>query len=115
MPYTTTGKNKMLDALGVTHVSAHTAAPNESGNNEISSAGVYERQAISFTAASAAIKDSSSQPGVPIPAGTTVTHVGYWDSSTGGAFLGFSSITNESFGSDGVLTLTDVDLVLNDV
>jgi len=114
MPYTVAGKNKMLDALGVTHVSAHTGAPDAAGSNEVDDSGVYERKAISFSSAALGLKDSSSQPGLPIPAGITVSHVGYWDSSTGGVFLGFSAITDETFGSAGTLTLNDVDLTLTD-
>ena len=114
MPYTTTGKNTMLDALGVTHVSAHTAAPGETGLNEVSG-GSYARQSITFTAAAAAAKDSSNTPAVPIPAATTVTHIGYWDALTVGNFLGFDDITDETFGAAGTLTLSDVDLTLTDV
>ena len=114
MPYTATGKNAMLDALGVTHVSAHTAAPGETGINEVTG-GSYARQAVTFTAAAAGLKDSSNTPAVPIPAATTVTHIGYWNALTVGSFLGFTDIADEVFGSAGTLTLSDVDLTITDV
>jgi hypothetical protein len=113
MPYSVTGKNVMLDALGVTHVSAHTGAPGASGANEISG-GVYARQSISYSAAAAGSKDSSNLPEIPVPAGNTVTVIGYWSALTGGSFLAHSVITSESFGSDGTLQITDSDLNITD-
>lgn len=78
MPFTTAGKNQMLDNLGVTHVSAHTADPGDTGANEVSG-GSYARQSITFGAAAAGALDSSNTPVIPIPAGTTVTHLGFLD------------------------------------
>jgi hypothetical protein len=112
MPYTTAGKNAMLSGLGVTHVSAHTADPGDTGLNEVTG-GSYARVSITFNAPSAGAIDSSNTPSISIPAGTTVTHVGYWDAPTGGNFLGYTDMTDEVYSNAGTLTLTDVDLDLN--
>jgi hypothetical protein len=109
MPYTNTGKNKMLDALGVTEVSAHTADPGEAGNNEVTG-GTYARASITYSAASGGSKSATTTPSINIPAGTTVTHVGYWDAA--GNFLGYSA-ASESFTNDGTLTLTSSVMDLN--
>jgi len=66
MPYTVVGKNTMLTALGVTHVSAHTGDPGETGINEVTG-GSYGRQSVTFTTASAGNLDSSNVPTIPIP------------------------------------------------
>jgi hypothetical protein len=113
MPYTILGKDAMLDSLGVTHVSAHTADPGESGINEVSG-GSYTRESISFSGSSGGNLDSSSQPQISIPGDpTTVTHIGFWTASSGGTLLGYKAIPSETFNNDGTLTITDVNLDLN--
>lgn len=114
MPYTTTAKNTMLDALPATvYASAHTALPNESGSNEVTG-GTYARQSVTMAAAAAANRDSSTQPVLDIPAGTTVTHVGFWDAASAGNFLGYKAITAETFSNAGTLTVSDADFTLTD-
>jgi len=112
MPYTTVGRNKMLDALGITHVSAHSADPGEAGTNEISG-GSYARKSITFSAADAGALDSSNVPVLDIPAGAEVEYLGYWSAETGGVFLASSAITKETYANPGTLTVTDADLDLN--
>lgn len=109
MPYTNNGKNTMLDALGVTHVSAHTADPGETGLNEVTG-GTYARKSITFNPAASGNLDSSNVPVLDIPAGTTVTHLGYWNALSAGTLLASSNITDEIFASAGTLTITDADL-----
>lgn len=113
MAFSTFGKNQMLDSLvAAYYVSAHTADPGDSGTNEVAG-GVYARQLISFAPASGGSRDSDVQPGIPIPGGTDVTHVGLWDSPAGGNFLGsFSVGTTRSFADDGTLNVTDMDLTI---
>ncbi len=111
MAFSTTALNTMLDALSVSHVSAHTADPAGTGANEVTG-GSYARQAITFAAASAGNRDSSNQPVIDIPAGTTVTHLGFWSALTGGNFFGDADITDEAFTNAGTLTVTDADLTL---
>ncbi len=111
MPYSTHAKNLMLDSLGVTHVSAHTAIPDADGSGEVSG-GAYARKSITYGGASAGAKDSTNQPELDIPAGTTVQAVGYWTAVTGGTFLGYTAVT-ETYTNAGTLTVADSDLDLN--
>lgn len=101
----------MLSSLGVTHVSAHTATPDESGSNEVTG-GTYARKSITYSAPSAGAMDSSNQPVLDIPAGTTIQAVGYWTAVTGGVFLGYT-LVSESYTNAGTLTVSDSDLDLN--
>lgn len=112
MPFTTAAKNSMLDNLGVAYVSAHTADPGETGTSEVSG-GSYARVAITYNPAAGGAIDSSNTPQINIPAGTTVTHVGYWTALTGGTFLAYSDIADETFTNAGTLTIADSDLDLN--
>lgn len=88
MPATETGANLQLNALQdvIGFVSAHTAAPGNSGANE-ASGGVYARQAYAFPEPAASEIDETDDVDIPIPGGVTVTHVGYWDAVSGGTML----------------------------
>lgn len=111
--YTIAARNKMLDALGVTHVSLHSADPTDTGLNELAS-GNYARESITYNAASAGNIDSSNVPAVGVTAGDTVAYVGYWDALTGGTFLAYSAVSApEVYSNDGTFTITDSDLDLN--
>lgn len=113
--YSNAGKNLMLDALGVAadFISAHTANPGDSGTSEVAG-GSYARQPHTWNAASAGSMDNSNAPAIPIPASTTVTHLGLWSASTAGVFYGYITLAaSETFGSAGTLNVTDVDLDLN--
>ena len=112
MPFTTAGKNIMLDASTITHVSAHDGAPGDTGANEISG-GSYARQSITFSSAASGAIDSSNQPVIPIPSGTTVAHLGFWTASSGGTCVATADVTDEVFASAGNYTVTDADLDLN--
>lgn len=112
MPYTINGKNTMLDNLGVAFVSAHTATPGETGASEVTG-GTYARKSITFNAANLGNLDSSNVPVLDIPAGITVTDIGYWTLAIGGVFLASSNITDETYSNAGTLTITDADLDLN--
>lgn len=121
MPYSTYLKNKWLDALRNTsfsvttvYASLHTASPGDTGANEVSGGSpAYARKSVTFSAASAGAIDSSNAPAFDVPASTTVTHVGFWDASTGGNFLGYADVTDEVFAGQGTYTLSDADLDLN--
>ena len=114
MPYSTAGKNAMLDHLRTLadFVSVHTGNPGDTGASEVSG-GSYARGAITFNAASAGSIDSSAQPDINIPSGTTVTHLGFWSAATGGTFYGSGTIASETYGSAGVLSVVDANLDLN--
>lgn len=114
MGYAPAAKNLMLNALGTAldSVSLHTGDPGTTGANEVAGGSpAYARKTIAFNAASGGSMDDSSTPLVfDIPAGTTVTHAGYWDGAT---FMVSDPVTNEAFTGQGTYTLTDVDLDLN--
>ena len=121
MPYTTAGKNLMLDALrgvnpsvGLAYASLHTASPGESGTSEVTGGSpAYARKAITMAAASGGQIAASNQPVFDVPGGTTVTHVGFWSAVSGGTFLGYADVTDESFAGQGTYTLTSSTLDLN--
>ena len=121
MPYATAAKNLMLDALRgvnpttpITHASLHNGDPGATGANELAGgAPPYARQPINFGAAVNGSIDSSNVPAFDVPAGATVTHVGFWSADVGGTFLGADPVPNENFTGQGSYTLTDADLDLN--
>lgn len=112
MPYAVSAKHTMLLSLGVTHASAHTGDPGDVGSDEVSG-GSYVRASITFNPPAGGAIDSSNTPVLNIPAGNTVTHIGYWTAESGGNFIGYTDIVDNPFASDGTITLTDVDLDLN--
>ena len=112
-----TAKNLMLDALAAVavFVSLHSADPGATGANEISGGSpAYARKAGTWNAAAAGSLDNSNVPAFDVPAGTTVAFVGFWSAVTGGTFYGFIDVTDEVFAGQGVYTLTDADIALND-
>lgn len=110
-----TSLNYMLDQWGgqAGFASLHTADPGATGTNEVTGgAPAYARKAITWNAAATGNLDSSNQPVFDVPAGTTITHVGFWSLVTGGTFYGSFDITDEAFGAQGTYTLTDADVSL---
>lgn len=104
---TTNGQNAVLDELDnqVNFLSAHTAAPGETGANEVTG-GTYARKAVTLAAASAGSKAISGSVVFDIPAGTTVTHIGCFTAVTAGTFIAWDDMTSaEPFGADGTLTV----------
>lgn len=91
MPFTTTAKNAMLNALRVsmTHASLHSSFPGGAGSNELSGGG-YARKATSYDAAAGGETDLSAAALFDVGAGVTVGWVGAWGASTGGTFYGYA-------------------------
>ena len=113
MPYSTSGKNVMLDALGTAagFVSAHASDPGDSGTGEISGgAPAYARKAITWNAAAAGSKTASNSPVIDVEGGDTVAFVGLWSASTAGTFYGSADVTDEVFGGQGTYTVTSFTL-----
>lgn len=116
MPYSTLGKNLMLNALGAAagFVSLHDNDPGDSGTNEISGGSpAYARKAHTWNAAGSGTMDNSNAPVFDVPAGKTVKYVGMWSLVSGGVFYGAAAVTNEVFAAQGTYMLTDADLDLN--
>ncbi len=74
--YLTAAKNDMLDALGITHVSAHSAYPGTTGANLITGS----TSTISVAAASGEVSVGGTT-NLAIPAGNTVRWIVYWKAS----------------------------------
>jgi hypothetical protein len=107
MPYTNTGKNTMLDNIGITHAAAFEGDPSGAGVE-------LDRQAISFAAASGGSKAASTQPVFSIGAGETVDYIGFYDDPSAGNLLAYGSVTSEGpYGGDGTYTLTSAAIDLN--
>jgi hypothetical protein len=118
MPYSTDGKNVMLDALGAVAVyaSLHTADPGDNGANEVSGGDpAYARQGVTWNSAGSGTMDDSTSPAPEfnVPGSTTVAYVGFWSADSGGTFYGAAAVDNEVFTNQGTYTLTDADLDLN--
>lgn len=116
MPYSSVGKNAMLNALAglALFVSLHDGDPGESGANEISGGSpAYARKGITWNPAGGGSLDSSNQPVFDVPAGKTVSYVGFWSAESDGVFYGAADVVDEVFGAQGTYTLTDADLDLN--
>ncbi len=101
MPFSTSGKNCMLDSWSstetgdpVTHASLHSDIPGDSGSDEIAGGSpAYARVAVTFDpAASGAIDKNVTDPVFDVPGSTTVFYVGFWTASSGGTFLGYAPI-----------------------
>lgn len=126
MPYTSDAKHRMLNHLAgntatstaITHAALHTAVPSTGTPNEVTGGSpAYARKAVTFEAAAgtelAGSLDVTAQPVFDVPAGTTVTHVGFWTAVTGGTLMAYADVTDEAFAAQGTYTLTDADLNLN--
>ena len=105
-------RQALLDSIGSAagFVSAHTAAPGETGTNEVTGGSpAYARKAATWSAATSAtpsVKALSNSPVIDIPAATTVAFIGLWSLSSGGTFYGYWDVTDEVFAAQGTYTLT---------
>lgn len=116
MGYSPDGKNAMLDALAglAVFVSLHDLDPGDNGANEISGGSpAYARKGVTWNPAAGGSLGSSNQPVFDVPAGKTVSYVGFWSAESGGVFYGAADVADEVFGAQGTYTLTDADLDLN--
>lgn len=102
MPFVAAGQNAMLSGgLGnaITHISAHTAIPDSTGNAEIVG-GSYARVPVTWSAPSSGVRSNSAQLTLEIPAATTLVAVGFWSASSGGTYYGWAPVnpTIKGFG-----------------
>lgn len=96
MPHTTTGRNNMLGAIGVTHASLHSGFPGNTGANEIAGgAPAYARKAVTFAAAAAGARAQTGSASFDVPAATTVRFVAFWDALTAGNCLAYHPVGNQ--------------------
>ena len=111
MPFSTAGRNAMLDQLGTlaTRLSLHTADPGTTGTSE-ATGGSYARPTIAWAAASNGSKVTTGTPAatIAVPAGT-YTHFGLWSAATGGTFYGGGSLSaSETFAAAGEYDMNSV-------
>lgn len=117
MAFSNSGKNLMLDALGVavTHVSLHSGDPSTTGANEISGGTpAYARQAIDWGAASSGAMAIDGVLTFDVPASTTVSYFGMWSASSGGTFYGGAALDDsEAFTAQGQFVFDTLSLQIN--
>jgi hypothetical protein len=89
MGLTTTTRNSMLTGLSVTatYVSLHTGDPGSTGANEVAG-GSYVRKPVAWSTPSSGAMTAATALTLQVPASTTITHFGVWDSASGGEFKG---------------------------
>ena len=111
MPFSTTGKNEMLDGLTVDLMSLHTGDPGAAGTaNEVTgsgSSGAYARVACSFSAASSSARALASAVNFVGPNSGSAKYIGLWENA-GTVFKGSIQITSgdTSFNASGQFQVT---------
>lgn len=110
-------------APGTIHISLHTADPGETGASEVASSNNYSRAAVTnnatnFPAASGGAKANGTLIQFATPSGSwgTVTHVGAWDASSAGNFLGGGALSVSqaiASGNDVEIAIGDLDITLD--
>lgn len=115
MPYSTQGRNNMLDNIGITHVALHNGIPDDDGSNEITGGSpAYARKVVTFNAAAAGMKEkNATDPVFDVPSGETIFYVGFWDALTNGTFLGYAPINGGAVDGVGVVEETSTDTILS--
>jgi len=97
-------RNAVIDTMtsggsGITaitpYVSLHTADPGLTGTSEVTG-GSYARQTVAFSAASSGATANTGAVTFTDMPSATITHVGLWDSLSGGNFLYGDVLTNGS-------------------
>jgi hypothetical protein len=75
-------KNLILDASDINTISLHSGDPGSAGTaNEVTGGG-YSRQSCTFASAASGEKALSADVTFATPANQSVTHIGFWASST---------------------------------
>jgi hypothetical protein len=110
MTMTVATRNSLLDGIDAlaTHASLHTAW-STTGANEVSGGSpAYARQAIAWSAASAAVKSWAGSETFDVPAGSTICFVGLFSASTSGTFRGMFPLGSTGYKEIQVDVSTDV-------
>lgn len=103
-PFTTNGKNQMLNNFGITHAALFDGDPEGAGTE--CAGGGYARQAVTFAAASGGSKAASGSAVFSVPSSFTVAYVAYYTASSGGTLLAKHDVADQAFASAGTYTLT---------
>jgi hypothetical protein len=95
------------------YVQLHTANPGTAGTTSVSS--VTTRQAATFSASTTGVLSLSNTPSWTSWAGSAdlLTHVSFWDASSGGNFLWSAQLSSsKTMGSGDTLNLTGASLTI---
>lgn len=122
-PFTDSQKNAMLDSFagatnytGTTtfYVQLHIGAPGAAGTSNVATE--TTRKQFSFSAASAgATSNTDQEDWTSYPATETVSHVSFWDASSGGTFLGSDDLASSQAITTGEtfrIRVGDIDLAI---
>ena len=116
MPYTTEGKNAMLDYLAsiATYVGLHTGTPSTRRPNELEGGSPgYARLANPWQRASDGLVRPSTQPAFDVPPQTAVRYVGFWSAPSGGVCYAHAQVAEEVFNAQGIYKMKQASLDLN--
>lgn len=118
MPLIEAERNAVNDFITgrISHVSLHTADPGSTGTSEVTGGTpAYARKAVTWAASAAGNSDMTNVPVFDIPAGVSISYLGYWSALTGGTFRGSKILTGAplSFAVQGTYTLNDLDLTFS--
>jgi hypothetical protein len=98
MPLSSSGESNVLASLlAARYVSLHTAAPGDTGINEVAG-GAYARQGpVTFSNTGTNPTVAANTAVVQYPVATanwgTITHFGIWSAASGGTFLAWAVVT----------------------
>jgi len=99
------------------YVKLHTGDPGAAGTSN--AAGETTRKLATFSAASGgAITTSAALAWTNVPAAETISHVSFWDASSGGTFLGSDDLATPrllAIGDTFTISAGDVDLSISPV
>lgn len=103
MTNVTSSKNLLADYFGsqAQWISIHTGDPGQNGANEVSTA----RKQTTWAAAVGGLI-VGTEVTIDVPAGTNVTHVGYWSAQTGGVCREWVDSADISFTPAGQVKIT---------
>lgn len=115
MPFSTSAKGTMLDALTMNRIRLHSGDPGAAGTDNALGAGL---STATFAAASAGARQMSGDVTVTgLAASQSVTHFSVWN-STGPVFLGSGEITagdvNATSGGEYILVATGTSVSIAD-
>lgn len=122
MPLSSSGLNTAVNAVKgqANYVSLHSADPGAAGDNEITGGSpAYARKSVSWGSATNGVASISASVQFDVPSGVTITHFGFWTSTSGGTFVGGEALrdaennpVSENYASQGLYTLTNATLTV---
>jgi hypothetical protein len=107
MALSNAGKDALLEGLAsvAAYASLHTGDPSTTGANEVSG-GSYAREVAPWGAAASGNVATDDAIVFDVPAGTTISYVGYWSAVTSGTFYGARELdAPQTFATAGTYTI----------